>query len=88
MEQEPGSAGVTVADHYARHVLSGYTFHAERSTGDKATRAQPLAAAAGIDLSGLGRRSLLAAGLGQAPPGVPAVELCDPRTSAGRRGLI
>jgi predicted phage terminase large subunit-like protein len=46
MEQEPGSAGATVIDHYARHVLSGYSFHAERSTGDKATRAQPLAAAA------------------------------------------
>ncbi len=46
MEQEPGSAGVALADHYARRVLSGFTFRAERSTGDKATRAQPLAAAA------------------------------------------
>jgi len=46
MEQEPGSAGVALADHYARRVLAGYTFKAERSTGDKGTRAQPLAAAA------------------------------------------
>jgi predicted phage terminase large subunit-like protein len=46
LEQEPGSAGVTVVDHYARHVLNGYDFHAERSTGPKATRAMPLAAAA------------------------------------------
>ncbi len=46
MEQEPGSAGLTVADHYARRVLRGFNFHAERASGDKATRAQPLAAAA------------------------------------------
>jgi predicted phage terminase large subunit-like protein len=45
MEQEPGSAGTALADHYARQVLFGFNFHAERSTGDKATRAQPLAAA-------------------------------------------
>jgi phage terminase large subunit-like protein len=42
MEQEPGSAGVTVADHYARRVLNGFNFHAERSTGDKATNGRPL----------------------------------------------
>jgi predicted phage terminase large subunit-like protein len=46
MEQEPGSAGAIVVDHYARSVLRGFNFHAERSTGDKATRAQPFAAAA------------------------------------------
>ena len=45
MEQEPGSAGAAVVDHYARRVLAGFNFRAERSTGDKATRAQPLAAA-------------------------------------------
>jgi predicted phage terminase large subunit-like protein len=45
MEQEPGSAGVIVADHYLR-VLDGYAFSGERSTGDKTTRAQPLAAQA------------------------------------------
>jgi hypothetical protein len=45
MEQEPGSAGATVIDHYLR-LLSGFTFHGERSTGSKADRAQPLAAQA------------------------------------------
>ena len=46
MEQEPGSAGVTVIDHYLRHVLSGYNFRGVRSTGSKADRAQPVAAQA------------------------------------------
>jgi predicted phage terminase large subunit-like protein len=45
MEQEPGSSGVAVIYHY-RDVLAGFIFHAERSTGDKATRAAPLAAMA------------------------------------------
>jgi predicted phage terminase large subunit-like protein len=46
MEQEPGSSGVAVVDHYRRHVLPGYNFRGERSTGNKADRAQPLAAQA------------------------------------------
>ncbi len=46
MEQEPGSSGVAVIDHYLRHVIPGYDFHGERSTGSKADRALPLAAAA------------------------------------------
>ena len=46
MEQEPGSAGVALIDHYQRHVLHGYNFRALRSTGSKADRAQPLAALA------------------------------------------
>jgi predicted phage terminase large subunit-like protein len=46
MEQEPGSSGKALADHYLRRVLAGYNFRAVRSTGDKATRALPLAAAA------------------------------------------
>ena len=46
MEQEPGSSGVALAYHYARRILTGFNFRPERSTGDKATRAQPLAAAA------------------------------------------
>jgi hypothetical protein len=46
MEEEGGSSGKIVIDNYARRVLSGYNFRSERSTGDKATRAQPLAAAA------------------------------------------
>ena len=45
MEQEPGSSGVDVIDLYARHVLQGYDFRPEKVTGDKATRAQGLAAA-------------------------------------------
>jgi predicted phage terminase large subunit-like protein len=46
MEQEPGAAGVTVVDHYRREVLPGWRFMAERPTGEKAVRAQPLAAMA------------------------------------------
>lgn len=46
MEQDPGSAGVAVIDYYLRHVVPGYAFHGERSTGSKADRARPLAAQA------------------------------------------
>ena len=45
IEQEPGSAGVIAMDHYARHVLQGRDFRGVRSTGSKAERARPLAAA-------------------------------------------
>jgi predicted phage terminase large subunit-like protein len=45
MEQEPGSAGVALIDHYSR-LLAGWNFRGERSTGSKADRAQPLAAQA------------------------------------------
>ena len=41
MEEEGGSSGKIATDHYAREVLLGYSYHAVRSTGDKATRAQP-----------------------------------------------
>ena len=44
IEQEPGSAGVIVIDHYARHVLPGRDFRGVRSSGNKAERARPLAA--------------------------------------------
>jgi predicted phage terminase large subunit-like protein len=43
MEQEPGSSGKMVAQMTMR-ALAGYTVKAERSTGDKATRAAPFAA--------------------------------------------
>lgn len=43
MEQEPGSAGVAVIDHY-RRLLSQWHFVGRRSTGSKADRAMPLAA--------------------------------------------
>ncbi len=46
MEQEPGSAGVALIDHYAREVLPGYAFHGRRTTGDKQARARPVSAAA------------------------------------------
>lgn len=44
-EQEPGSSGKSLADHYGRRVLLGYDYDAIRSTGDKKTRARPLASA-------------------------------------------
>lgn len=43
MEQEPGSSGKTVIDHYYRNVLAGYNFSGVPSTGDKVTRATGLA---------------------------------------------
>ena len=46
MEQEPGSSGKDVIDHYARTVLSGYDFKGVRSTGNKIDRAGPVASAA------------------------------------------
>ena len=46
IEQEPGAAGVQAAQRYTRHVLRGYNVKAVRVTGDKATRARPVAAAA------------------------------------------
>lgn len=45
MEQEPGSAGKNLIDQYARYVLPGYSFTGQRATGDKETRAKPMAAA-------------------------------------------
>lgn len=45
MEQEPGSSGVTVIDHYRRNVLVGYEFRADKKTGSKELRAKPLSAA-------------------------------------------
>jgi predicted phage terminase large subunit-like protein len=47
LEQEPGSSGVAVIDHYRRVVLNGKcAVHSERPTGNKADRAQPMAAQA------------------------------------------
>jgi predicted phage terminase large subunit-like protein len=43
LEQEPGSSGKAVVQVTIR-ALAGYSVKAERSTGDKATRAQPFAA--------------------------------------------
>jgi predicted phage terminase large subunit-like protein len=46
MEQEPGSAGATVIDHYRREVLLQCDFAGVKSTGSKETRAAPVAARA------------------------------------------
>ena len=46
METEPGSAGKSLIDHYARHILVGYTFRGHKTTGSKEIRAQPVSSAA------------------------------------------
>ena len=46
IEQEPGAAGVALGERYTRHLLRGYRAFAERVTGGKLIRAQPVAAAA------------------------------------------
>src|ERR671933_108156 len=45
LEQEPGSSGVSVLDHYRRSVLAGYAAYASKVTGSKVQRAEPFAAA-------------------------------------------
>ncbi len=42
MEQEPGSAGKTVIDHYAADIFSEYSFKAEKPSGQIEVRSQPL----------------------------------------------
>lgn len=42
LEQEPGSSGVIVVDHYARNVFKGFNFSGVRATGNKTGRANPL----------------------------------------------
>lgn len=46
MEQEPGASGKIVIDHYARHVLPGFTFKGVPSGASKQARAEPMSAAA------------------------------------------
>lgn len=46
MEQEPGSAGKSQIDYYAREVLKGYPFYGDRVTGSKELRATPVSSAA------------------------------------------
>ena len=46
MEQEPGSSGIAVIDHYARDILQGYNFLGVPSTGSKVERARNASAAA------------------------------------------
>lgn len=46
MEQEPGSSGIAIIDHYARNILQGYNFLGVPSTGSKVERARNASAAA------------------------------------------
>lgn len=46
MEQEVGSSGKSLVDHYRRNVLYGYPFRAHKPMGKKEVRAQPVSAAA------------------------------------------
>ena len=46
MEQEPGSAGISLIDHYARNILNGYAYKGHRATGSKVIRANPASCAA------------------------------------------
>ncbi len=46
MEQEPGSSGVSIIDHYRRKVLKGFTFRGLKTTGSKVTRASPFSSQA------------------------------------------
>ena len=44
IEQEPGSSGKTVIDHYTRHVLHGFDFRPVKVTHSKTDRAKPISA--------------------------------------------
>lgn len=44
IEQEPGSSGLGLIDHYRRNVLRGQKVIGDRPTGDKLTRARPVSA--------------------------------------------
>jgi predicted phage terminase large subunit-like protein len=46
IEQEPGASGKAVIDFLQRGILRGYAVYADKVSGNKVTRAQPLAAAA------------------------------------------
>jgi predicted phage terminase large subunit-like protein len=45
-EQEPGSDGAAVIDHYTRRVLQGFRFYGDRATGSKPERAGPVSSQA------------------------------------------
>jgi len=46
MEQEPGSSGKDVIDHYARTVLKSFHFRGKKETGSKESRAEKFSSAA------------------------------------------
>lgn len=47
MSQDPGQAGLAQVEHYQLEVIPGFDFHYRKETGDKAIRANPVAAMAG-----------------------------------------
>lgn len=46
IEEERGSSGILLADHYSRNVLRGFNFRSSKTSGDKEVRANPVSAAA------------------------------------------
>lgn len=50
LEQEPGSSGKALVDHYIRDVLPGWNVRGVPATGDKVTRSLPFSAASERDL--------------------------------------
>ena len=46
MEQEPGSSGIAIVDHYARNILQGFNFLGVPSSGSKVERARNASSAA------------------------------------------
>jgi len=46
IEQEPGSSGVNLIDHYQREVLKGFDFRPDKKSSSKELRARPVSAAA------------------------------------------
>lgn len=50
IEEEPGSAGISLVDHYKRNVLMGFAVYGDRPTGDKLSYASPLASAMDADM--------------------------------------
>ena len=46
IEEQPGSAGKALIAHYRTRILNGYTLHSQRPSGDKVTRAYPVASRA------------------------------------------
>ena len=45
IEQEPGSSGKLVIDHFKRHILLGFEVHGDRPSGPKVERSRPMAGA-------------------------------------------
>ena len=50
IEEEPGSAGISLVDRYRRNVLTGFAVYGDRPTSDKLSYASPLASAMDADM--------------------------------------